>query len=367
MRLSWVELRDYRNHAHSRVDLRTDGLFVVAGPNGEGKTNLLEAMHLLYSLGSPRVSSSAPLVLEGAESGYVRGEFETRDGRSLVEVEIRRKGANRVQVDRSTVRRRRDLRRAVRVVLFGPFDLPVVTGDPSRRRGFMDEAVVLLQPSRDTLTTSYERVLRQRNRLLKEHDGRGAPEDLEAWDEQLVSTGAAVMRARAEAVEAVASPASAAFEEVCGYGLLVSYAPNVAGAAGDVEAAFRGQLAERRADELVRRTSLVGPHRDELDLAVRDLGARSFASHGETWVAALAARLGIATAVGDAIGEPPILLVDDPYSALDPTRRDRIARMLAERHGQVVISVADEADIPLHADAILDVRAGAVTPRDEAA
>jgi len=226
---------------------------------------------------------------------------------------------------------------------------------------------VLLQPSRDTLTTSYERVLRQRNRLLKEHDGRGAPEDLEAWDEQLVSTGAAVMRARAEAVEAVASPASAAFEEVCGYGLLVSYAPNVAGSAGDVEAAFRGQLAERRADELVRRTSLVGPHRDELDLAVRDLGARSFASHGETWVAALAARLGIATAVGDAIGEPPILLVDDPYSALDPTRRDRIARMLAERDGQVVISVADEADIPPHADAILDVRAGAVTPRVEAA
>ena len=288
MRLSWVELRDYRNHAHTRVDLRTDGLFVVAGPNGEGKTNLLEAMHFLYALGSPRVSASAPLVREGAEAAYVRGEFETRVGRSLIEVEIRRKGANRVQVDRSTVRRRRDLRRTVRVVLFGPFDLPVVTGDPSRRRAFMDEAVVLLRPSRDTLTSAYERVLRQRNRLLKEHEGRGAPPDLDTWDEQLVTSGAAVMRARADAVEAIAVPASAAFQDVCGYGLLVGYAPNVGG--GEVEDAFRARLAERRADELVRRTSLVGPHRDELDLAVRDLGARSFASHGETWVAALAIR-----------------------------------------------------------------------------
>src|SRR5438093_1042875 len=200
------------------MDLDVDGLFVVAGPNGEGKTNLLEAMHFLYALGSPRVSASAPLVREGAEAAYVRGEFETRVGRSLIEVEIRRKGANRVQVDRSTVRRRRDLRRTVRVVLFGPFDLPVVTGDPSRRRAFMDEAVVLLRPSRDTLTSAYERVLRQRNRLLKEHEGRGAPPDLDTWDEQLVTSGAAVMRARADAVEAIAVPASAAFQDVCGYG-----------------------------------------------------------------------------------------------------------------------------------------------------
>jgi|RhiMetdeSRZDD1v2_1073273.scaffolds.fasta_scaffold707517_2 DNA replication and repair protein RecF len=366
MRLSWVELRDFRNHEHTQVELRTDGLFVVAGLNGEGKTNLLEAMDYLYALGSPRVSASAPLVRDGAESAYVRGEFETRDGRSLVEVEIRRKGANRVQVDRTTVRRRRDLRRVVRVVLFGPFDLPVVTGDPARRRAFMDEAVVLLQPSRDTLTSAYDRVLRQRNRLLKEHDGRGAPSDLEAWDDQLVRTGVAVIEARAEAVEALASPASAAFEAVCGYGLAVTYAPNVAGA-GDRDAAFRAQLAERRADELVRRTSLVGPHRDDLDLAVRDLGARGFASHGETWVAALSIRLGIATAVEDAIGEPPVLLVDDPYSALDPARRDRIATMLADREGQVVISVADEADVPARADVVFDVRAGTVTPRGEAA
>jgi len=365
MRLLWVELRDYRNHAHTRVDLGHDGIIVVAGPNGEGKTNLLEAMHFLYSLGSPRVSASEHLVRDAADAGYVRGEFETRDGRVLVEVEIRRKGANRVQVDRSTVRRRRDLRRAVRVVLFGPFDLPIVTGDPARRRAFMDEIAVLLQPARDTLTSSYERVLRQRNRLLKEHEGRGAPPELEAWDEQLIQTGTAVIEARAEAVEAIAPPASEAFSAVSGYDMVVRYAPNVPTTDGEV--GFRHRLDERRSDELQRRTSLVGPHRDDLDLAVRDLGARSFASHGETWVAALAVRLGLATAVEAAIGEPPVLLVDDPYSALDPTRRDRIAGLLAARPGQVVISVADEADVPAQATAILDVRAGNVIARHEAA
>jgi DNA replication and repair protein RecF len=365
MRLLWVELRDYRNHAHTRVELGHDGIIVVAGPNGEGKTNLLEAMHFLYALGSPRVSASEPLVRHGADAAYVRGEFETRDGRVLVEVEIRRKGANRVQVDRSTVRRRRDLRRAVRVVLFGPFDLPIVTGDPARRRGFMDEIVVLLQPARDTLTSSYERVLRQRNRLLKEHEGRGAPPELEAWDDQLVQTGMGVIGARAEAVNAIAPSASEAFSAVSGYDLVVRYAPNVP--ATDGEAGFHHRLEERRSDELQRRTSLVGPHRDDLDLAVRDLGARSFASHGETWVAALAVRLGLATAVEAAIREPPVLLVDDPYSALDPTRRDRIAAILAARPGQVVISVADEADVPAQATAILDVRAGNVIVRHEAA
>jgi DNA replication and repair protein RecF len=365
MRLAWLEVRDFRNHALTKIDPVPDGLIVVVGPNGEGKTNLLEAMQFLYALGSPRVSSSEPLVREGTEEAYVRGEFETLEGRVLVEVEVRRRGANRVLVNRSPVRRKRDLRRQVRSVLFGPFDLPIVTGDPSKRREFMDEAVVLLQPAQDTLTTAYERVLRQRNRLLKEHEGRGAPSDLEAWDEQLVGTGSAVVRARASAIGALASASSAAFARVTGYELVVRYVPNV-GEADDVEAAFRTRLDERRTDELLRRTSLVGPHRDDLELAVRDLGARAFASHGETWVAALSLRLGVAGAVQAALGEPPIMLVDDPYSALDPSRRDRVAELLAARDGQVVITVADDADIPAQAHAIWDIAAGRLTPREAA-
>jgi DNA replication and repair protein RecF len=362
MRLAWVELRDFRNHVHTRIDPMPDGLAVAVGPNGEGKTNLLEGMHLLYALSSPRASSSEPLVRDGAEAAYVRGEFETLGGRALVEIEVRRKGANRVQVDRSPVRRKRDLRHRVRAVLFGPFDLPVVIGDPSKRRDFMDDVVVALHPASDTLSTRYDRVLRQRNRLLKEWDRPGAPPGLGAWDEELVETGAAVIHARAAAVGALAPHAAQEFEHLASYRLDVRYRPNVA-AEGDVEDSFRDQLASRRQDELQRRTSLVGPHRDDLQLQVRDLGARSTGSHGETWATALCLRLGLASAVEDAIGEPPLLLVDDPYSALDPGRRDRIGERLAARSGQVVISVADEADVPPMAAAVWDVSAGTITPR----
>jgi DNA replication and repair protein RecF len=368
MRLAWLELRDFRNHVHTSIDAMPDGLSVAVGPNGEGKTNLLEGMYVLYALSSPRTSANEPLVREGADHAYARGEFETRDGKMLVEVEIPRRGASRVKLNRSPVRRRRDLRRHVRAVLFGPFDLPIVIGDPSKRRSFLDEAVIALHPARDTLTTAYDKVLRQRNRLLKEHDGRGAPPGLEAWDEQLVEAGVQVIRARSEATTSLASPASEEFSELAGYELVVRYLPNVVaeGDASAVAEAFRAGLADRRADELVRRTSLVGPHRDDLELSVREFGARAFASHGETWAAALCLRLGLATAVTAGSGEPPLLLVDDPYSALSPDRRDRIGARLRQRPGQIVISVADDADIPAAADAVWDVRAGAITRRKAA-
>jgi DNA replication and repair protein RecF len=360
MHLRWVELRDFRNHAHTKLKPIPEGLLVAVGANGEGKTNLLEAIHFLYALESPRASTREPLVRHGAERGYVRGEFQTEIGKVLVEIEVRARGANKVHVDRSPVRRKRDLRKRVRSVMFGPFDLPVVAGDPARRRAFMDEAVVALLPASDTLTSTYERVVRQRNRLLKEHDGRGAPGDLPTWDEQLVETGMAVMEARAAAVAAIAGHATEMFDDIAGYPLVVRYAPNVEDGTAD---AFRERLAERRPDELQRRTSLVGPHRDELELAVRDLGARGFASHGETWVAALSLRMGIADAVAAAIGEAPIVIADDPYSALDPARRDRVAARLAGREGQVVISVADDADVPASATQVWDVRGGTVAVR----
>lgn len=362
MRLHWLELRDFRNHTHTKLDAIPEGLLVAVGANGEGKTNLLEGMHFLYASSSPRASASEPIVRRGADAGYVRGEFLTTDAKVLVEVEIRARGANRVQVNRSPIRRRRDLRKHVRSVMFGPFDLPVVTGDPARRRAFMDEVVIALVPASDTLTTTYERVLRQRNRLLKEHEGRGAPAGLETWDEQLVHAGAAVIEARAAAITAIASAASTVFDDVAGYPLHVRYDPDVQ-PQGDVAENFRRQLADRRPDELQRRSSLVGPHRDDLELAVRDLGARGFASHGETWVAALSLRLGLAEAVGEAIGEAPLVVIDDPYSALDPIRRDRVASRLAARPGQVVISVADDADVPAQVTQVWDVRAGAVTVR----
>ena len=362
MRLAWIELRDFRNHAYTRIEPVPDGLTVAVGPNGEGKTNLLEGMCFLFTLASPRVSASGPLVREGAGAAYARGEVETLGGRVLVEVEVPTRGASRVKVNRSPVRRKRDLRRQVRAIFFGPDDLDIVRGDPSHRRRFLDEAVVSLWPSKESLLTGYDRALRQRNRLLKEWDRPGIPTGIEAWDAELIQAGAALTRARADAVDRLAPHASVEFDALAGYGLVCAYAPNIWDR-DDLEGAYRARIEDRRQDELARRTSLVGPHRDDVELAVRDLGARAFASHGEAWAAALCLRLGLATAVEREIGEPPILLVDDPFSALDPRRRDQVAERLAARGGQVVISVADEAHVPAAAHATWDVKAGTVTPR----
>jgi DNA replication and repair protein RecF len=362
MRLEWIELRDFRNHARTKLDPIPAGLTVAVGPNGEGKTNLMEGMFVLYALGSPRVSTNGALVREGAEAAYARGEFATEQGRVLVEVEIPTQGASRVKVNRTPVRRKRDLRRQVRVVLFGPFDLPIVIGDPSKRRTFLDEAVTALWPLNEGLFSAYDRALRQRNRLLKEWEGAGDPLGLEAWDEALITAGVGLARARDQAVSLLAPHASAEFTHLAGYELACTYSPNVWDAT-DPEGAFRDRLAERRRDELARRTTLVGPHRDDLTLEVRDLGARAAGSHGETWATALCLRIGLAAAVTEQLGEPPVLLIDDPFSALDPHRRDQLGQRLAARGGQVVISVADEADVPEVAHTVWDVAAGTVTPR----
>jgi DNA replication and repair protein RecF len=363
LRLQWVELLDFRNHRRTELRDVADGLITVVGPNGEGKTNLLEGISFLFFLASPRTSSTQPLVREGAEAAYARGEVETANGRVLVEVEIPGHRANRVQVNRSVVRRKRDLRRQVRAVFFGPDDLDVVRGDPSERRRFLDEALVALWPLKESAITAYERTLRQRNRLLKDWQGGGPPTGLEAWDEELVTNGSALIRLRSDATERLSPGASDAFEELSTYGLHCEYAPNVTG--DNVEEAFRRRLAERREDELIRRTSLVGPHRDDLALAVRDLGARAFASHGEAWAAALCLRLGLADAVAAEIGEPPVVLLDDPFSALDPARQGRVAARL-RRGGQVLISVADEAHVPASSSAVWDVSEGTVTMRSSA-
>ena len=366
MHLGWIELRDFRNHAATRIDHVPEGLIVAVGANGEGKTNLMEGMFFLFSLGSPRVSTNLPLVREGAPAAYARGEVLTRDAKVLVEVEIPQQGASRVQVNRNPVRRKRDLRRHVRAVFSGPDDIDVVRGDPGHRRRFMDEALMSLWPLKESLLTAYDRALRQRNRLLKEWAGPGSPTGVEAWDEELVRAGAAVMDARAQAVAALAPHASSAFSWLAGYELTCDYAPNLVSSSnetGAVEDAYRARISARRAEELQRRTTLVGPHRDELTLAVRDMGARSFASHGESWAAALTLRLGLGSAVELELGEPPVLLVDDPFSALDPRRRDQVAEHLLGRGGQVVVSVADEADVPDEAAAVWNVRGGTVAPR----
>jgi DNA replication and repair protein RecF len=317
------------------------GLVAMVGANAQGKTNLLEAAHYLLALSSPRVSSDEPLVRRGAAQAYLRGEVNTATGRVLVEVEVRPSGANRVQVNRSGVRRKRDLGQRVRSVMFVPEDLAIVQGEPEGRRRFMDEAVVALWPAEEAARRSYDRALRQRNRLLKEHEDPGVPPGLEAWNAELAGHGAAVTVARSRALSMVGPRADNAFRLVTGSPLRVAYRPSVE-ADGDVEGRFLERLAARLDDELVRRTTLVGPHRDELELGVGELAARRFASHGEAWGAVLCLRLGMAGAVDVELGEPPVVLLDDPFSGLDPERRQRLGELLAGR-GQVLVSVPDES------------------------
>jgi DNA replication and repair protein RecF len=368
VRLAWIEARDFRNHRETALEV-PDGLIAVVGPNGQGKTNLLEAMHYLCALESARVRSDLPLVRIGASSAFVRGEAVTATGRFLVEVEIRPSGANRVQVNRSSVRRKRDLRASVRSVFSGPDDLAIVQGEPDERRRFVDDAIRALWPPREPAISAYERSLRQRNRLLRDWEGRGEPPGLSAWDGELVVTGSVLTALRAEAIHGVSSRASAEFADLAGdpaQALGVAYVPSVPGAevagtrARAVEQAFAARLLERRGDELIRRTTLVGPHRDDLALQVHDIVARGFASHGEAWGAALALRLALASAVAEEVQETPIAFLDDPFSPFDPERRERLAASLAGR-GQVVISVPDDAQVPPGA-IVWRVKEGTVLP-----
>jgi DNA replication and repair protein RecF len=348
VRLSWLEARDFRNHQDVRLEI-SPGLTAVAGPNGEGKTNLLEAMYYLTALVTPRVSNDLPLVRTGASSAYLRGEVEALGGRFLIEVEIRSTGANRVLVNRSAVRRKRDLHAKVRAVFSGPDDLAVVLGDPSERRRFMDQAVGALWPVKEGVASAYERALRQRNRLLKDWQGEGDPSGLEAWDAELALHGSALTALRAQAVDAIREAAADEFRTLTGEAgdpLVVEYRPSVEGE--PLEDAFLARLAERKTDELIRRTTLVGPHRDDLGLTVERLAARGFASHGEAWGTALALRLALARAVAKEVGENPILFLDDPFSGLDPARRQRVSATL-DRRGQVLIAVPDRAQAPVGA------------------
>lgn len=358
MRLAWIEIRDFRNHRETRLEV-PPGITVVVGPNAQGKTNLLEAAMYLLTLSSSRSSVDQPLIREGADAAYLRGEVETEGGRVLIEVEVRPSGANRVQVNRAPVRRKRDLRTRVRGVLFIPEDLAIVAGGPEERRRFLDEAAYALWPSRESDRRAYDRALRQRNRLLKEYEGPGSPPALEAWDAELIEHGSAVTRTRAEAVGRVAPRASERYEALSGDRLHVAYAPSVQG--DDIPGAFAERLRERHGDELVRRTTLVGPHRDDVELAVGERAARRFASHGETWAAALCLRLGMAEALAREVGEPPIRMLDDPFSGVDPERRRRLAGTL-EGGMQTLLAVPDEAQVPPGA-IVWEVRDGSVAVR----
>ena len=372
MYVAHLTLHDFRSYAAVDVELGP-GVTSFIGRNGQGKTNLVEAVDYLSRLASHRVASDAPLVRAGAERGLVRASV-VRDGRTAVlEVELNPGKANRARVNKSPLPRARELVGLVRTVVFSPEDLALVKGDPSERRRFLDDLLVLRTPRLAGVRADYDRVLKQRNSLLKTAGAarRGSTNEQSAlstlgvWDDHLARTGGELLAERLALVEALRPYLGKAYETVARGASRedaeIDYVPSLelpddAGATTDRAAPDRAVLTEallaglerRRSDELDRGISLVGPHRDELRLTLGNnelrLPVKGYASHGESWSFALALRLASYDLLR-ADGDDPILLLDDVFAELDTERRDQLAALVADAE-QVLVTAAVPADVP---------------------
>ncbi|HEX6578383.1 MAG TPA: DNA replication/repair protein RecF, partial [Jiangellaceae bacterium] len=358
MYLSHLSLSDYRSYA--AVDLPLEaGVTALVGPNGQGKTNLAEAIGYLATLGSHRVAHDASLVRLGTERAVVRGTVVRERRSTLIEIEITPGRANRARVNRSPVQRPRDVLGLLRTVLFAPEDLALVKGDPSERRRFLDDLLVTRTPRIAGVRADYDRVLKQRNALLKtagsalrasRGGGGGVPDlrTLDVWDSHLARAGAELLVARLELVDGLRPLVAKAYDSIAegitkgdarldyrsSLGSDVALTPD-----REVLAAALLETTGRvRRDEIERGVSLVGPHRDDLVLGLGPMPAKGYASQGEAWSFALALRLASFEMLR-ALGDDPVLVLDDVFAELDGGRRDRLARLVGEAE-QVLVTAA---------------------------
>ena len=358
MHVRTLWLTDFRNYATAEAHL-APGLTAVVGDNGEGKSNLLEALGWLTTLSSFRGAPTEALVRAGATSAVVRAEAE-RDGRELLlEAQIQPSGRNRVQVNRQPLRRARDLLGSLRATVFTPDDLEIVKGGPSERRRYLDDVLVALAVRNDALRSEVDKVLKQRNALLKQAAGRldeGAAFTLDVWDAKLASCGTALAEARVALLERLQPVLTATYDALARRPALVTATYDAPWRAVGLEAALAGS----RAMDVRRGVSTVGPHRDEVQFSVGGMPARTHASQGEQRTLALALRLASHRVVTDETGTPPILMLDDVFSELDP---DRSAALLANLPaGQTLLTTAGGLPPQASPDGVLRVRAGTVAP-----
>jgi DNA replication and repair protein RecF len=367
--LTRLALTDFRSYPSADVALGP-GVTIFSGPNGEGKTNLVEAVGYVATLASHRAAHDAPLIRQGAERAIIRASVHDATRDALVEIELNPGRANRVRLNRAPLTRPRDILGVLRTVLFAPEDLALVKGDPGERRRFLDDLLVAMAPRYAAVRADYDRVLRQRTALLKSAGPKGGPKGnrqsreavmstLDVWDAHLARAGAELLVAREHLVAAVRPHVERAYTAVAGDRGLASIEyrrsfepPQEAASEGashgervkGAEDALLVALAEVRDSELDRGVCLAGPHRDELELAVRGLPARGYASHGESWSLALALRLASFDLLR-AGREDPVLILDDVFAELDAGRRDRLAALVAEAE-QVLVTAAVPADVP---------------------
>ncbi|MCV7054744.1 DNA replication/repair protein RecF [Mycolicibacterium gilvum] len=361
-----LALTDFRSWSRVELEL-SPGRTVFVGPNGFGKTNLVEALWYSATLGSHRVASDAPLIRAGAERAVV-STIVVNEGRELaVDLDITSGRANKARLNRSPVRSAREILGVLRAVLFAPEDLALVRGDPGDRRRYLDELATTRRPRIAAVRADYDKVVRQRTALLKTASSarfrgdRGALETLDVWDGHLAAHGAQLIAARVDLVHELAPEVEKAYQLLAPASrpAAVRYRSGVEvveaeAAAGNsdpevFEAALLDALSRRRDTELERGVCLVGPHRDDLELRLGDQPAKGFASHGESWSMALSLRLA-AYELLRADGSDPVLLLDDVFAELDSARRQALAQVAASAE-QVLVTAAVVEDIPVDWDA----------------
>ena len=367
-----LSLTDFRNYARAEIELAA-GPTLFVGRNGQGKTNLVEALGYLSTLGSHRVSVDHAMIRQGCDAAIIRATLQAGERRLLAEVQINRGQANRAQVNRSAIKMR-ELPRYFSSVLFAPEDLALVRGEPSGRRRFLDELLVSCSPRMAGVIADYERTLKQRNALLKSARVSGLRTDggstLDIWDDKLVGLGSELIVARVELVGKLLPEVQTAYLAVAGeehHATMSSYLSilqaeaavsdpdseefDTASATQNIDIAtatrlFRDCLARVRRRELERGLTLVGPHRDDLLLELNSLPARGYASHGESWSFALALKIASAMVLrrDSAVGDP-VLILDDVFAELDESRRSRLADAVSGFE-QVLITAAVLRDVP---------------------
>ena len=356
MELRRLWLTDFRNYGAVDLELSA-GCTLVVGPNGQGKTNLVEAVAFLATLDSFRGATADSLVRVGCDSAVVRGEIMNLGRRVLVETGVPRSGRVRAQVNGNVLSRARDLLGSLRVSVFSPDDLVLVKEGPAARRRYLDDVLVALHPPNDSIRVDLERVLRQRNALLRQAAGRLSEEvafTLDVWDERLAEVGERLVDLRQAVVNELQPVVTEAYRALASNEVEVrlTYEPPWR------ETGLLAALRRGRPEDVRRGVSLLGPHRDEVEIGLAGQPARTHASQGEQRCLALSLRLAAHRLVGDRIGSPPVLVLDDVFSELDPRRGAALLAHLPA--GQVLMTTAGAIPAGAHPDAVLTIDAGTV-------
>jgi len=381
MHVKHLTLSNFRNYSTVELPLAT-GINLLVGRNGQGKTNLAEAIFYSATLNSHRVSGYLPLIKQGETKAIIRLLARFEDRENLLELELTTEGSNRARINKSETPRVRDVLGYVNAVIFSPEDLDIVKRDPSNRRAFIDELIVQLTPRMAGVYSDYERVLKQRNTLLKSSRNMSASASglstLDSWDQSLVRIGSEIIAARFDITTRMVPFLKAAYSAIAdekndpSIKIKTSLSTNdlesdraetflTTGDRQEIETLFQARLSEVRSKEMERGITLVGPHRDDLLLLLGTLPAKGYISHGESWSYALALKLASADLIRkDARAGDPVLILDDVFAELDSTRRSRLAALVSHNE-QVIITAAVAEDVPTELSATrINVQAGSL-------